>query len=203
MSILSEALFTETQSRILGLLFSHPDRSFYFKQILRDTGMGVATIKRELDRMLSAGIVRMQRIGNQHHYQANKDCPIYAELTAIIKKTLGLVEVLRSALVPAAGDINWAFVFGSFASGKESEASDVDLLVIGDVDFSRLVEVLYPVQGILAREVNPKLFRRNEWDTLLLQHDGFVLELMNKPRMDVIGTKDGIGESDRTQSGKN
>jgi len=202
MSALSKALFTETQSRILGLLFAHPDRSFYFKQILRETGMGVATIKRELDRMLDAGIVEMDRVGNQHHYRANKCCPIFGELLSIIKKTLGVVEVLRSALAPMTREITRAFIFGSVASGTERETSDVDLLVIGDIEFYRLVEVLHPCQEMLGREVNPKLFRQDEWDSLVLQHDGFVLELMNKPRMDVIGNTDGFEQSLGNQFGK-
>ena len=71
MSQLGDALFTTTQKRVLGLLYLQPEQSFYTKQILRLTGMGVATIKRELDRMLSAGILQMTKIGNQHHYQAN------------------------------------------------------------------------------------------------------------------------------------
>ncbi|MEX0828404.1 MAG: hypothetical protein WD005_05570 [Haliea sp.] len=76
MSQLSDALFTETQQRVLGLLYGQPERSFYLKEILRLTGMGVATIKRELDRMLEAGIMTMTRIGNHHHYQAKHQCPI-------------------------------------------------------------------------------------------------------------------------------
>lgn len=203
MSHLSKALFTETQRNLLGLLYGQPDNSFYFKQILRDTGMGVATIKRELDRMQHAGIVRMERVGNQHHYQADRSCLIYNELVAIVKKTIGVVEVLRSALAPLEEQIAWAFIFGSVASGKETPASDIDLLVIGEVKFAHLLEALHPIQEVLAREVNPKIFHQTEWEALSLQHDGFVLELMNKPRMDVIGAKDGSGESGRNQSGKN
>ncbi len=67
MSQLSDALFTETRQKVLGLLYGQPNRSFYTKEVLRQTGMGVATIKRGLDRMPAAGILRMTRIGNQHH----------------------------------------------------------------------------------------------------------------------------------------
>ena len=63
MSQLGNALFTTTQQKVLGLLYAHPDTSFYTKEILRLTGMGVATIKRELDRMLAAGILSMNKIG--------------------------------------------------------------------------------------------------------------------------------------------
>lgn len=193
MSQLSDALFTETQQQVLGLLYGQPQRSFYIKEILRLTGMGVATIKRELDRMLAAGILRMTRIGNQHHYQANPQCPIYAELLGIVKKTFGVTEVIRRALEPLAGRIERAFVFGSMASGKETAASDIDLLVIGEAGFAEVVGALHPVQETLGREVNPKIYRREEWTRMMNAKNAFVTEVMAKPRMDVIGGGDEPG----------
>lgn len=186
MSQLSDALFTETQQRVLGLLYGQPEKSFYTKEILRLTGMGVATIKRELDRMLAAGILHMRRVGNQHHYQANPACPIYNELLIIVKKTLGLTGVIRAALAPLAEQVTWAFVFGSMASGKETAGSDIDLMIIGEVGFSEVVNALYPIQETLGREVNPKIFRPHEWKDRLKNNDVFVREVMAQPRMDVL-----------------
>lgn len=163
------------------------------KEILRLTGMGVATIKRELDRMLASGILHMNKIGNQHHYQANPGCPIYGELITIIKKTVGLTEPIREALEPLSKKIDWAFVFGSVASGKESAASDIDLMIIGDVGFSEAANALYSIQEALGREVNPKIFRNNEWAKSEKDNDAFVREVMDKPRMDVMGGKDELG----------
>lgn len=193
MSQLSDALFTGTQQKVLGLLYGQPERSFYTKEILRLTGMGVATIKRELDRMLAAGILSMTRIGNQHHYQANPQCPIYGELLGIVKKTFGVTEVIRLALEPLVGKIERAFIFGSMASSKESAASDIDLLIIGEAGFAEVVSALYPVQATLGREVNPKIYRREEWTRMTDAKDAFVAEVMTKPRMDVIGGEDEPG----------
>ncbi len=190
MSQLSDALFTETQQKVLGLLYGQPNRSFYTKEILRQTGMGVATIKRELDRMLAAGILYMTRIGNQHHYQADPRCPIYGELLGIVKKTFGVTEVIRRALEPLAGKIDWAFIFGSVASGKETATSDIDLLVLGEAGFAEVVSALYPVQATLGREVNPKIYHKEEWTRMKTANDAFVTEVLAKPRMDVIGSGD-------------
>ncbi len=200
MSQLSDALFTETQQKVLGLLYGQPNRSFYTKEILRLTGMGVATIKRELDRMLAAGILTMTRIGNQHHYQANPDCPIYADLIAIVKKTIGVAELIRLALAPVQDQIVWAFVFGSVASSKETTGSDIDLMVIGDVTFSDVVTALYPTQQELGRDVNPKIYSREEWHEMSATKDAFFREVMQKPRMDVMGGQGESGKSGRDQS---
>lgn len=193
MSQLSNALFTITQQKVLSLLFTQPDKSFYVKEILRLTGMGVATIKRELDRMRAAGILRMTKIGNQHHYQANPECPIFFELSGIIKKTSGIVGSISSALSSVSGQVDWAFIYGSLASEKETTGSDIDLMIIGDISFSQVVRLLYPVQETLGREINPKIYSRKEWILLNKSKQAFVNELMLKPRMDVLGDNHGLG----------
>ena len=193
MSQLSSALFTITQQKVLGLLFTQPDKSFYVKEILRLTGMGVATIKRELDRMRAAGILRMTKIGNQHHYQANPECPIFFELSGIIKKTSGIVGSISSALSSVSGQVDWAFIYGSVASNKETTGSDIDLMIIGDISFSQVVRLLYPVQETLGREINPKIYSRKEWILLKKSKQAIVNELMLKPRMDVLGDNHGLG----------
>lgn len=193
MSKLADSLFTVTQQRVLGLLYSQPDRTFYTKEILRLTGMGVATIKRELDRMVAAGVLTMQPRGNQHHYQANPACPVYHELLSITRKTFGIVDVLKLALEPLAGQINRAFVFGSIASGKDSSNSDIDLMIIGDANFADTVSALYPAQEKLGREINPKIYNSEEWIQCLKKKEPFITEVLSTPRMDVIGGGDESG----------
>lgn len=187
MSQLGDVLFTETQRKLLSLLYGRPDRSYYLKELLRLTGMGVATIKRELDRMRAAGILSMNRIGNQHHYQADPQCPIHGELLTIVRKTLGFTEAIREALAPLTDKIAWAFVFGSAAGGTESAGSDIDLMIIGEAEYAAVANALYPVQEALGREINPKIYRRDEWRGLLNSKDAFAAGVMARPRLDVIG----------------
>ena len=193
MSQLGDALFTTTQQKVLGLLYSQPEKSFYTKEIIRLTGMGVATIKRELDRMLAAGIISMTRVGNQHHYQANNGCPIYGELLAIVKKTFGVAGVITSELAALSERIDWAFIFGSVASGKETANSDIDLMIIGDVEFTEIVSALYPAQESLGREINPKIYSQAEWKQLEKKNESFIKEILSKPRIDVIGSNNEPG----------
>ena len=193
MSQLGDALFTTTQQKVLGLLYTQPEKSFYTKEIIRLTGMGVATIKRELDRMLAAGIISMTKIGNQHHYQANPDCPIYLELLGIVKKTFGVSGVISLALSPLAKRIDWAFIFGSVASGKETSTSDIDLMIIGDVGFTEVVSDLYPIQETLGREINPKIYSKEEWIRMRKNKDAFIKDVLAKPRMVVTGDADELG----------
>jgi len=85
---IGDALFTKTQQKVLGLLFGKPDKSFYTNEIMRYASIGRGTVSRELDRLVSAGLLTVTKEGNQNHYQANPKCPIYPELLSIARKTL-------------------------------------------------------------------------------------------------------------------
>jgi uncharacterized protein len=187
MSQLGDALFTKTQQAILKLLYTHPEKSFYTKEILRLTGMGVATIKRELDRMERASVLKKFKIGNQLHYQANTDCPIYSELITIADKTFGLNDTMKLALEPLAHKIVWAFIFGSIASEKETPWSDIDLMIIGTLDFFAVAIAVNNAQHLLGREINPKIYTPQEWKNLLKEKTGFIKSVLQKPKINIIG----------------
>jgi len=187
MGLLSDSLFTITQQKVLAIVYGQPHRSFYTKEIIRLSKMGVATIKRELDRMLAAGVLTMKKIGNQHHYQANPDCPIYDEVSSIVRKTFGIADVIKKALDKNLDKIQNAFIFGSIASGKESSNSDIDVLVIGSISFMDLIQALYPAQEILGREINPKIYNISEWKTLKKSKDLLVQEIMSNPKINLVG----------------
>ena len=193
MSQLGDALFTTTQKQVLGLLYAHPDKTFYTKEILRRTGMGVATIKRELDRMLAAGILRMNKIGNQHHYQANPGCPLYDELLSIVKKTFGIVDVLQHALLPLDLEIDFTFVYGSVAKGEETAESDIDLFIVSEsLGYADVMNVLTKSEDELGRPVNPSIYTVAQVKDKLQQENAFVTRVMEQPKLWVKGSDDDI-----------
>lgn len=196
MSQLAEALFTTTQQKVLGLLYTQPGKSFYTKEILRLTGMGVATIKRELDRMVAAGILTLTKVGNQHHYQANPQCPIYEELLSVVRKTFGIADVVRNALEPIKDSIAYAFVYGSIAKGTEKAKSDIDLMLIGNnLSYGDVMDFLIPVEGKLGRSINPTIYTVLDFRKKLGEGNSFLTRVMEQEKIIVMGAEDDIGES--------
>ena len=196
MSQLGDALFTTTQQNLLGLLYSRPGKSFYTREILRLTGMGVATIKSGLDRMVAAGILSMTRIGNQHHYQANPECPIYEELLGIVKKTFGIADALRQALKPVDNQLQIAFVYGSIAKGTDVSDSDIDLMLVGfDLAYGDVIELLMPVELSLARSINPTIYTPEEFYSRLMEGSGFLGRVKDQPKLMIKGVIDDVGKS--------
>lgn len=192
-SKLAEILFKDYRKRVLALLLLNPDKRYHVREIARITGTIAGTLNKELARLADAGILTKESIGNQVQYSADRQCPVYEELASILRKTAGLVEVLANALVALEENIDVALVFGSMASDKATSASDVDLLVIGDVEFNKVAKAVYPSQEILKREINPKVYTQKEWKKLIAKQDGFAKEVMKQPKLFIIGTKDELG----------
>ena len=186
---LTSLLFTDYRRKVLALLLLHPEQQYHQREIARMTGTVSGTLSRELAKLVEAGLLLKVAIGNQMHYRANRQCLVFEELASILRKTSGLADVLGEALLPLAADIECAFVFGSMASGKASAASDIDLMLIGDANFAELIRVLYPLQERLGREINPKTYRRAEWQALTEQQGAFIREILIKPKLFVMGSE--------------
>ncbi len=193
MSRLAELLFKDYRRRVLGLLLLHPDKKYHVREIARLTGTVAGTLHKELARLAEAGILRKETVGNQVQYSADRNCPIFEELAGILRKTSGVVDVLADALAPIADGIDTAFVFGSMASGKETAGSDVDVLVIGDVTFSEVANALYPAQDLLQREINPKVYSKEEWIQMQKNKDAFVKDVVVKPKLFILGAANDLG----------
>lgn len=184
---LASLLFTDYRRRVLGLLLLHPERSYHLREIARLTATQPGTLARELSKLALAGVLTKQRVGNQLQYGADRQCPVYEELASILRKTSGLAEVLADALLALREQVAVAFVFGSTASGKARGDSDVDLLLIGDLGFADVVAALYPAQETLGREINPKLYRPEEWRLAVREQGSFIRDVLGKPKLFIIG----------------
>lgn len=197
MSLLSEIVFKEYRRRVLGLLLLTPDESYHVREIARLTGTVAGTLHKELTKLAEAGVLLREPQGKQVYYRANTDCLIFEELASILRKTSGVKDILAEQLRPRSDDIKAAFVFGSIASGKATAESDIDILVIGDLSFSDAVKALYPAQDVLGREINPKVYNHNEWQKAIQEQSSFIKDVMEKPKLFLIGSKDDIGKFNR------
>ena len=167
----------------------NPQKWLHLRELARLTGASPGTLKKELDGLVAVGLLQLQKVGNQTQFCANTAHPVYPELSGLIRKTTGLKDVLVSALQALAPNIAQAFIFGSMAKGTEGPQSDVDLMIIGDVTFGQVVNAVYDAQTSLAREINPKVMTRQEWSDKKAAHHTFVQELMDKPKLFIIGSE--------------
>ena len=186
---LGDALFAGVQQRVLGALFGNPERSFYGNELLRLTGSGKGALQRELDRLVKAGLVTVRSVGNQKHYQANPEAPIFEELRGIAIKTFGVGDVLRAALLPLAKKIRTAFIYGSVARRADTTRSDIDLLVVSDsLGYQDLIKALQAAERGLGRKISPTLYSAVELAKKRSGKNAFVLRVLEQPKIFLIGS---------------
>ena len=186
----SDLLFpNQYRRKVLALLMMNPQRWLHLRELARLTGASPGTLKKELDALTAVGLLKLQKVGNQNQFSANTEHPVFPELSALIKKTAGLRDVLALALEPLSSQIEVAFIFGSMARASEGPQSDVDVLLIGDASFGQVANAVYDSQLALAREINPKVMSRAEWSEKKNAKNVFVQELMDKPKIFIVGSE--------------
>jgi len=195
---ISDALFTKTQQKVIGLLFGMPDKSFYTNEIMRWASMGRGTVGRELDKLVSAGLLTATREGNQNHYQANTENPIYAELVSIVKKTFGVADEIREVVQLFDDNIELAFIYGSIAKGTESKSSDIDLMLVGKgLQYGDIIEALMSLEETLKRTINPTIYDTKDFAAKLDKGNSFVMRVMEQPKIMIKGVINDFRQSSK------
>lgn len=190
---MAEALFTRVQQRVLGLLFSQPDRSFLATEVIRLAGVGTGAVHRELAKLVGSGLVTVTPVGRQRHYRANEASPIYPELHSLVLKTVGMAEPLREALAPIADRIAVAFMYGSVAAGTDTAQSDVDLMVLSDdLSYAELFTAVQAAEERIGRKVDPSLMSMAEWRSKRAEGAHFVSQVAERPMIFVLGMADDL-----------
>jgi len=187
-------LFGAYRRDVLALLLLHPEDSTHVREIARAIGKAPGTLLRELNALAAAGVLVRKPVGNQVHFQANPDCPIYEELRSILKKTVGVADVLREALAPLGPKVRAAFVYGSVARGDERSRSDLDVMVVGEASFGDVVAALAPAQESLRREVNPNVYPALEFRKKLAARDPFLKRVLAGHKIYIVGGEDDLGK---------
>ena len=189
----ADALFTATQQRVLSLLFGQPERSFFTKELIDLAGGGSGAVQRERARLQQSGLVVQTVLGNQKHYQANVQAPIFAELRGIVGKMLGPADALRQALAPIAAEVRLALLYGSVARRSDTAHSDFDLLLVSDtLTLEQVYAALAPAEQQLGRPVSPTLYTSAEFRKRLEQGNPFLTKILAGNTIALIGDKDAV-----------
>jgi DNA-binding transcriptional ArsR family regulator len=189
-----DALLPKTRQGILAATLVQPEKAWYASELAHRLGVPSSSLQRELHDLSEAGILKTNQQGRMVYYQANRDSPIFPDLRGLLLKTAGLVDVLAQALKPVAAKVATAFVYGSIAAGREESDSDIDLMVVGQVSPEDLALPLRRARESLGREINPTVYTPAEFERKHAANDPFLTQVLDKPRLVVLGNKDELGK---------
>ncbi|MFH0772350.1 MAG: nucleotidyltransferase domain-containing protein [Candidatus Omnitrophota bacterium] len=188
-------LFSLTKSslraKLLLYYFSNPEAGLYVREMAQILHVDATNLSKELSRLEKAGVFVSKMRGNQKHYSINTAYPLYSELRSIVFKTIGVEGGLRSILERLEG-ISCAFIYGSFAEGKERAESDIDLLIIGKPDEDKLIEMIGAFEKEVGREVNYNIYLPEEFKRRLEGKDSFIVNVVKRKKIMLRGDINGI-----------
>ena len=192
----ANALFPKGRQRVLAVLFGNPGRSFYANEVISLAQSGTGSVQRELAALSDAGLLTVKRQGNQKHYQANADAPVFSELRGLVLKTMGLSDVLKTALAGIQIQIESAFVYGSVPRQQDTATSDIDVMVVSStLSYGELFSALEVAATTLGRKVNPTLYTPAELAKRIKLDNAFVTRVMKRPKIWLVGSEAETEES--------
>jgi uncharacterized protein len=183
-------LFGKTRRAVFSVLFETPERVCYLRELARMTGVSPGTLQQELKKLVEAELIVRTEDGNRVTYSANAAHPVFEELQGLIRKTCGIPAQLHSMLEPLAGRLHFAAIYGSVAKGTARADSDIDLIVAGDISLAEMLEHLQPLEQSLGREINARVYTRQEFQTRMNNADPFLTRVLNGPIIPLTDCRD-------------
>lgn len=171
---------------ILAVLSERIDRRLRVIDIVSLTGAPQSTVTRILNRLEAAGIVTSVRHGRNRIVTMDWSRPWARPLAELLAVTAGVPGRISEAIRSVPGVVQ-AHLFGSWVSRNIGEAGpppgDIDLLVIGDVDYSLLRAALGPVEKRVGLGINPVIVTAEEWANR--DHDPFLKTVAERPMLEL------------------
>jgi predicted nucleotidyltransferase len=188
---LADALFTDTQQRVLGLVFGQPERSFMLTELIRLARTGTGAVQRELQRLDQAGIVTVESVAGRKYVKANPATPVFEELRGIIDKTTGVTAEVNRALERIRVRLRFAILFGSVAKGTDVSQSDIDVLLVSD-DLTQedAFDALKAAEKRLGRRINPTIYRAEEFRRRRQTKNPFLTKVLAGKYVVLAGSED-------------
>lgn len=191
--MLKDLFGSKVRAKAISWLVMHPDERYFVRQLTEIIHEDSTNLSRELAKLADLGLLHCEQEGRQKYYSVNRQSPVYEELRGLAVKTSGLADILREALAPLADQIHIAFLFGSFAEGRENARSDVDLAVVGSVSLADVSRALGPAQQRLGREVNAVVYPEAEFRDRISAKHHFVTSIVKGKKIYLLGNDDDLG----------
>ena len=164
------------RNKILLHFYTNPNYELYLREISVVLEEDPGNLSKEMSKLEKEGIFLSRLRGKQKYFSLNKYYPLYDELKSIIFKTIGIQGSIQKIINEAYGVVT-AFIYGSYASGEESSASDVDLCLIIDdniFDEDKFISKISDLEKSISREVNYIYYSKDEWKDKIIQKDSFI-----------------------------
>lgn len=193
MDSLQDFMISRVRVQIMELFFNQPSEMYFVREITRQTHEEINAVRRELDRMLEAGILKSEERGNRLYYYLNRNYTFYPELLRMVKKSTGLgLKLIKQR--KKLGTVKFVMFSGKYVSTDASKRTDVDILVVGDVVLAELESLMKEEETKIGREISYSVLPEDEFEFRKQRRDPFLMEVLYGTRVMVIGNEEDLVE---------
>ncbi len=164
MNTLFNALITsKMRVRILMRLFLNPSQHAYLRGLADEFNASTSQVREELQHLSEAGLLTSKKDGRQLNYQANSEHPLFPELQSMVRKSLGMDQILES-IIGRLGNLKLAYLVDDYAQGKDTGL--IDLLLVGDIDRDNLDDLVKKTEKYIGRKIRTLVLSETEFEDL-------------------------------------
>lgn len=174
---------------MIEMFFTHQNEMYYVREITREIKEEINAVRRELDRMLTSGILKSEQRGNRLYYSLNSKYLFFQELQQMVAKNTGLGDKIRKARRKL-GNVTFVMFSARFIKGLAPRQSEVDLLVVGDIVLPELDQLVKQEEARIGREINYAVFSDDEFEFRKTRRDPFIMYVLYGSRVMVIGSEE-------------
>ncbi len=158
--MLTELFTSKVRIKLLVKLFLNPDVSCYIRELSSEFAVSPNSIKGELDSLSNAGYLTREKNGRSAFFQANRNHPLFQEISSIVRKTVGIDNLIEQVLKDL-GDVQELYILDDYAEGSDSGL--IDVLVVGDLDIRHLERLRKRSEEKIKRKIRIITMGPNEF----------------------------------------
>lgn len=192
MAALSDIITSKVRIKILELFFSNLSEMYHVRGIVRETKEEINAVRRELNHLEAAGLLKKEPRGNRVYYWIRAEHPLYDDMLSAVSKTTGLgASIIENR--NKIGRVSFVMFSGRFARGKAKKKDDeIDILVVGEVVLPELASLIRLEESKKNREINYTVMSREEFEFRKKRRDPFLLGILSGSRTMIIGDEEDL-----------
>lgn len=192
MADLSDIITSKVRIKILQLFLSDVTEMYHVRGIVRETKEEINAVRRELERLEKAGMLKNEKRGNRLYYWVRRDYPYFGDLASIVAKSTGLgAEIVENR--KKIGKVSYVMFSGKFVRRKERRRDDeVDILIVGEVVLPELAALIRKEESQRGKEINYTVMSKEEFDFRKKRRDPFLLGILSGSRVMIIGDEEDL-----------
>jgi DNA-binding transcriptional ArsR family regulator len=182
-STLDHLFGSRTRAKVLRLLLTNPEKSYFVREIGRKVHEHVNSVRRELLLLQSVDIVTAIGDGQKRYYRANTTHGIFPELKAVVFKGEVLEERALLAAIAETGKLHLLILTGFFV-GQDNALTDI--LIVGKVNRPKIEKMMRTFQDHFDREIHYTVMTKQEFEYRHSLTDRFLYAILSGPMITVI-----------------